>query len=78
MPLNIIETKLFKELKETTKKYNPLYRCNLTFKSKAFEFINLLKIFRLKEMYNNLPSNFEISEIPMIMYNHNPYIISTF
>ena len=39
MALDIIETKLFKELKEIMKKSIPKYRCNLTFKSKTFDFL---------------------------------------
>ena len=46
MALDIIETKLFKEPKEIIKKSIPKYRCKLTFKSKAFDFINLPKILR--------------------------------
>ena len=46
MALYIIETKLFKEPKEFIKKSISKYRCNLTFKSKAFDFINLPKILR--------------------------------
>lgn len=34
--LDIIETKLFKESKEAIKKSFPKYKCNFTFKSKAF------------------------------------------
>ena len=37
----IIQTKLFKELKEIIEKQVPKYRCNLTFKSKAFDIVNL-------------------------------------
>ena len=44
MALDIIETKLFKEPKKIIKKFIPKYRCNLTFKCKAFNFINLSKI----------------------------------
>ena len=36
MTVDVIDTKLFKEPKEITKKSIPKYRCNLTFKSKAF------------------------------------------
>ena len=36
MALDIIDTKLFKEPKEITKKSIPKYRCSLTFKIKAF------------------------------------------
>ena len=46
MALDIIETKLFKEPKEIIKISIPKYRCNLTFKSKAFDFINLPEILR--------------------------------
>ena len=74
MALDIIETKLFKESKEIIKKSIPKYRCNLTFKSKAFDFINLPKILRSKEVCDNLPSNFNISDIPMVVYNLNPSI----
>ena len=71
MALDIIETKLFKEPKEIIKKSIPKYRRNLTFKSKAFDFINLPKILRSKEKWDNLPSNFDISNIPMVVYNLN-------
>ena len=50
MVLDIIEIKLFKKPKEIIKKSIPKYRCSLTFKSKAFEFINLPKIVRSKEV----------------------------
>ena len=76
MALHIIETKLFKEPKETIKKYIPKYRCNLTFKSKAFDFINLPKMLKWKEVCDNLPSNFNISDFPMVVYNLNPSIRS--
>ena len=71
MALDIIETKLFKEPKETTENYFPKYRSNWTFKSKAFDFINFPKIIRWKEMCNNLLSNVGISYIPMVIYNLN-------
>ena len=77
MALDIIETKLFKEPKGIIKKSIPKYRCNLTFKSKAFDYINLPKILRSKEMCDNLPSNFGISHIPMVVYNLNPSVRST-
>ena len=63
MALDIIETQLFKEPEEIMKKSIPKYRCNLIFKSKAFDFINLLKILRSKEVCDNLPSDFDISDI---------------
>ena len=71
MALDIIETKLFKEPKEIIKKSIPKYRRNLTFKSKAFDFINLPKILRSKEKWDNLPFNFDTSNIPMVVYNLN-------
>ena len=77
MALDIIETKLFKEPKGIIKKSIPKYRCNLTFKSKAFDYINLPKILRSKEMCDNLPSNFGISHIPMVVYDLNPSVRST-
>ena len=77
MALDIIETKLFKEPKEIIKKSIPKYRRNLTFKSKAFDFINLPKILRSKEVCDNLPSNFNISDIPIVVYNLNPSVRST-
>ena len=43
------------------------YRFNLTFKSQAFNFINLFRIFRSKELCDNHPSNFDISDI-LILY----------
>ena len=33
---------------------------------------NLLKILRWKEVCNNLPSNFEIFDIPMVVNSLNP------
>ena len=72
MGLDITETKLFKEPKETTEKCFPKYRSNWTFESKAFDFINFTKIIRRKEMCNNLLSNVGISYIPMVIYNLNP------
>ena len=65
MALDIVETKLSKEPKEIITKY----RCNLTF--------NLPKILRSKEVSDNLPSNFDVSDIPMVVYNLNPSIRST-
>ena len=75
--MHIIQTKLFEEPKEITKKSIPKYRCNLTFKSKAFDFINLPKIFRSKEVCDNLTSDFDISDISLVVYNLNPSIRST-
>ena len=46
MALDIIETKLFKEPKEIIKKSIPRYRCNSSFKSKAFDSVDLPKILR--------------------------------
>ena len=43
----------------------------MIFKRKAFDLINLSKILRSKEVCNNLPHNFEISDIPMVAYNLN-------
>ena len=43
---------------------------------KAFDFINLLKILKSKEVCDNLPSNFDASDIPMVVYNLNPSIRS--
>ena len=74
MALDIIQTKLFKEPNEIIKKYIPKYRCNLTFKSKAFDFINLLKILKSKEVCDNLLSNFDIFHIPMALYHLNSSI----
>ena len=39
MALDIIKTKLFKETKKTIKKSIPKYRNDLSFKSKAFDFL---------------------------------------
>ena len=50
MALDITETKSFKEPKEIIKKSIAKYRCNLTFKRKAFDFIDLAKILRLREV----------------------------
>ena len=47
--LDIIETKLFKEPKEIIKKSISKYRCNLLFKSKAFDFTNIPQILRSKK-----------------------------
>ena len=74
MALDIIETKLFKEPKEIIKKFIPKYRCNLTFKSKAFDFIDLPQILRSKELWDNLPSKFDIA---IVVYFLNPPIRST-
>ena len=65
------------EPKEIIKKSIPQYRCNLTFKSKAFDFINLSRILRSEEVCDNLPSNFNISAIPMVVYNLSPSLRST-
>ena len=77
MALDIIETKLFRKPKEIIEKFIPKYRCDLAFKSKPFNFINLPKILRSKEVCDNVPSNFNISDIPMVVYNLNPSIRST-
>ena len=58
--LDIIETKLFKDPKEIIKKSIPKYRCLLTFKCKAFDFIKLPKILRSKAVCDNLPCNFDM------------------
>ena len=75
MTLDIIEIKLFKELKEIIKKPISKYRCNLTFKSKDFDFINLPR--NLRSKCHNLPSNFDISDISMVLSNLNPSVRST-
>ena len=74
MALDIIETKLFIQPKKIFKKPIPKYRCNITFKSRAFDFINLPKILRSKEVCDNLPSNFDVSDMPIVV---NPSIRST-
>ena len=74
MALDIIETKLFIQPKKIFKKAIPKYRCNITFKSRAFDFINLPKILRSKEVCDNLPSNFDVSDMPIVV---NPSIRST-
>ena len=76
MALNVIETKLFKEPKKIIKISILKYRFNLTFKSKAFDFISLPKILRSKEVCDNLPCNFDVSDILMVVYNLNLSIIS--
>ena len=73
MALDITETKLFNEI---IKNYFLKYRCNLTFTSKSFDFIDLPKTLRSKEVCDNPPSNFYISDIPMVVYNLNPSIRS--
>ena len=45
--------------------------------SKAFGFINHPEVLRSKEVCNNLPSDFNISDIPMLVYNLNSSIKST-
>ena len=69
MALDIIETKLFREPKEIIKKSITKYRCNLIFKSKAFGFINLPKILRLKEVCENLPS------IRSTLFNYKQFVL---
>ena len=49
----------------------------MTFESKSFDFISLPKLLRSKKVYNNLPFNFEVSDIPMVIYNLNSSIRST-
>ena len=66
-----------KEPKEIIKKSLHKYRCNLPFKSKVFVFINFSEISRSKEVCDNLPSSFEISDISMIVYHLNASIRST-
>ena len=78
MALDIVETKIFKEPKEIMKKSIPKYRCNLNFKIKAFDFINLSKALRSKGVCDIVASNFDICYIPMAVYNLNPSITSTF
>ena len=77
MALDIIKAKLFKEPEETIKKSIPKYRYNLTFTSKAFNFTNLPKTLRSKEVCDNTPSKFDISDICMVLYNLNPFARST-
>ena len=55
-----LETKLFKEPKEAIKKSIAKYRCNLTFKSKAFDFICLPKILRTKELLGEITTYFKL------------------
>ena len=71
--LDITNTKLFKKPKEIIEKFIPKYRYSLTLKSKAFDFINLPKILISKEMCDNLPSNFGISDIPISDIPINPF-----
>ena len=78
MALDIIETKLFQETKEIIKKSISKYRFNLTFKSQAFNFINLPKILRSKEVCDNPPSNFDISEISILFLISTPVLDRTF
>ena len=59
------------------KKHTPKYRRNLTFKSKAFDFINLSRILRSEDVCDNLPSSFNISAIPMVVYNLSPSLRSS-
>ena len=77
MFLGIIETKLSKESNETIKKYISKYRCNLTLKSKAFHFTSYPKILTSKKVCDNLSSNLDIFDIPMVVYNLNFSIRST-
>ena len=78
MALDIIETKLFQETKEIIKKSISKYRFNLTFKSQAFNFINLPKILRSKEVCDNPPSNFDISDISILFLISTPVLDRTF
>ena len=75
MALDTTETKLFKEPEEILKRSK--YKCNLTFKSSTFDFINLPKILRSKEVCDNFPSNFDIFDIPVVVYNLDPSTRST-
>lgn len=52
--------------------------CNLTIKSKAFDFIDLPKVLRSEKVCHNFPSNLDISNILMLFHNPNLSIISTF
>ena len=69
MAVEINDAKSFKELKETL--------CNLTFQSQVFDFVNPPKTLRSEKVHNNLPPKFEISDIPVRVYNLNPSIRST-
>ena len=62
MALNIADTKCVKKPKDFIEKSIPKYKCNLTFKSKVFDFINLPKILKSQVVYKSLPSNFDSSE----------------
>ena len=54
MALDMIEAKLYKEPKGIITKSVPKYRYNLTFKNKAFDFIDHPKLLRLKKVCDNL------------------------
>lgn len=70
MTIDIIETILNKEHKATINLNTiPEYRDNSTFKSETFNYINLHKILISKEVCNNFPSTFDISLIPIVVYN---------
>ena len=77
MALDIIETKLFKEPKETIKICIPKYRCNLSLSDVSLLILSIFLKLRLKEVCGIFPFNFDISDFPMVVYTLSPSIRST-
>ena len=75
--IDLIETKLYRKVKDKVKRKAPKYRLNLIFTSKAYDFINLPKILRSEAVANNIPPDVKEDEIPMVVYKLAPPIRST-
>ena len=74
--LDIIESKLFVEPTQPSKRTIPKYRVDISFVNKGLDFINLPSILRSNEVIENCPFQLEKSEIPMVVYSLNQSIRS--
>ena len=71
-----VETRLFLDKKDTTKKTKPRNKLNIFFSNKGVEIINLPKILRSKNVSSKMPSNMSKDDIPMVTYKLQPPIRS--
>ena len=69
MALDIIDCKIYRPPKPICKRQPPIYRLNLPFCSKAFDFINLSRILRCDEGKISRPTEMDDTDIPMVVYS---------
>ena len=68
LAVDLVETKLYRRNEDKPKRKAPKYRLNLTFTSKAFDFINLPKILRSADVKEQRPANVQEDETPMVVF----------